>query len=186
MSFRIRRCSVLKYVCVYLKKKKMFKILLTFLPFTFASLTNNWFTDDIIRTTYPCPKGYYRLLKNKKYVSNRIEECIPCSRGKFGPNIGSQSISSCISCPRGKYSNMLGITSIVDCQDCPYDTYSINNVECIQCPMGKYNPNIGSYSINDCIDCPNGYYDYQCSLLFQTDSIESNESKQQQYKIKVL
>ena len=60
-------------------------------------------------------------------MSNREEGCIPCSRGKFCPTIGSQSISSCISCPRGKYSNTLGLTSIEDCQDCPVDTYTKYN-----------------------------------------------------------
>ncbi len=177
---------------MYKHKKNMY-LFIPFIPFTFAALTTDWFTDENIRTINgkipltSCPQGHYRLLKNKKYVSNREEGCIPCSRGKFGPNIGSESINSCISCPRGKYSNTLGLTSIEDCQDCPYDTYTKyydNNVECTQCPIGKYNPNVGSYSIDNCIDCPVGYYDYQCSLLFQTDSIESNEQQQgSQHKI---
>ena len=171
----------------------MFLLLpLTFSALASASLSNDWFTNENIRTINgkvpltSCPKGYYRLLKNKKYVSNREEGCIPCSRGKFGPTIGSQSISSCISCPRGKYSNTLGLTSIEDCQDCPVDTYTKyndNNVECTQCPIGKYNPNVGSNSINDCIECPNGYYDYQCSLMFQTDEHQEQQEKRQQYKI---
>jgi hypothetical protein len=49
--------------------------------------------------------------------------------------------------------------------------------------MGKYNPNVGSSSIDDCLECPVGYYDYQCSLMFQTDSNESNEQQHVRHKI---
>ncbi len=152
------------------------------------SIVNDWNSNENLKTKNGivpyvyCPKGSYRILKNKK-LSNREDGCILCPRGRYGDTIGLTSSFCSGACPKGKYGNIKGAISILDCSQCPEDSYGPiegnMNSECTKCPIGTYNPKIGSSLMSDCIKCPDNYYGHQCFNLFNSEENENKKIEKQ-------
>jgi hypothetical protein len=98
---------------------------------------------------------------NGNYLSQRMNACKPCPRGRFG------SFGTCVTCPQGRYNNALGVESVLDCNLCEPGTYQsdVGSVTCgSKCPDGTYSTKWGSTSSDDCKTCPRGLASYQCGF----------------------
>ena len=86
-----------------------------------------------------------------------VNECKKCPNGKYGENIGGNSIEYCQNCPIGKYLDQSGQTSINACKSCIAGkinaiTGAMSNTSCKKCEMGKYR----SISMLECLECVDG------------------------------
>jgi hypothetical protein len=91
--------------------------------------------------------------------------CSECGRGWYSPMIGAVNSSSCAACPPGKYSTSLEAATADDCIDCPAGKYAEkkNTSVCDQCLGGKYSTVPAATSISVCTDCAGGRYSPQGS-----------------------
>lgn len=139
------------------------------------ALQNDWFTKENVQTVYgniprtSCPPGSYRpKVVDKHVVSQRVDGCRPCPRGRYASEAGLVGLPTvCAACPLGTYNDKVGRAHVEDCLQCPTGTFGsstgLTAAHCSgRCPKGTYSDIPGLASVKACKACPPGYNGWQC------------------------